>query len=56
MGHPKEASLLKHLGQLKVVPLNLQGPNPKRSLASGQLGSSRLKSFKPILGVGLGMP
>jgi hypothetical protein len=56
MGRPKGASSLKHLGQLKVVLLNLQGPNPERGLASKQLGSFRLKSFKPILGVGLGMP
>jgi hypothetical protein len=36
----KGVSSLKGLGQLKVIPLRLQGPNPKRGLALRQLGLS----------------
>ncbi len=52
-GDPKGASSLKHLGRLRVVPLKLQGLNPERGLALGQLGSSQFKSFELTLGVGL---
>ncbi len=56
LGSPKGMSLLKRFRQLEVVILNLQGPTPERGLASGQLRLSQLKSFRPILGVGLGRP
>jgi hypothetical protein len=52
LGSPKGTSPLKHFRRLEVVTLNLQGPNPERGLASGQLRLSQLKSFRPILGVG----